>query len=171
MKIEANVFKVAEATKTWTALVSSVETSPFWWFSELDSSEPGRDLLHWPPTVNKDRAFFRGIERDVQAKGASCPLSDAESNPAQGKRLSPTAVKWTGDNQFDFDFEAPCDGWAFLSQTALPGWRLFIAGEEQPLHRANETFMAWQVPKGRVVGYLKYAPFKALYEAMIGRWF
>ncbi len=167
---DAKVFRVAHHEENWTALAPYSPSSALWWFSDLGVNDPARDQLHWPPTVKKDRAFFRGVEWDWdKVKTVHCPQSNAESDPKRGRQFDPHAIKWTGDNEFRFQFQTDCEGWVFFSQSMLPGWRLFIDDQQQPLYRANGTFMAFQVPAGQITGYLKYAPFQTLYEGFVGR--
>jgi hypothetical protein len=48
--------------------------------------------------------------------------------------------------------------WLLMLDSDLPGWRVFVDGQEQPLHKANLVFRAVQVPAGEHRVRFAYEP-------------
>lgn len=85
-------------------------------------------------------------------------LADLDS-PKRGEgSFRPAAIGEYAPNRVTIDLGSGRGGWLVLNDVWFPGWTCRIDGVEVPVHRANHTFRAVQVPDGAKEAVFRFEP-------------
>lgn len=95
-----------------------------------------------------EHALFLAEPADGAAEGPALPLDGARVTRVGGGK--PTETR--------FDVASPAAGWLVVAEKHFPGWTATVDGADVPIHRANVTFRAVQLPAGRSAVVFVYAP-------------
>ena len=66
------------------------------------------------------------------------------------------------------DVDIACDGWIFISQNLLPGWRAFDENQKEvPLYPINASFLSVNLSKGKHHLEFFFTPWAALFKTFL----
>ncbi len=160
---EQAVFNVEKGENNTLFLIPKSMPSPVWFFSKLEKWNQEASRLHWPPKVNTERPFMGG----VQIKFSDFPVYECATNQ-KPEKIKEESLYLVNENHLMLDVETNCEGWIFISQNLLPGWRAYDADKKEiPLYFMNEALMSVNVKKGKHHIEFQYNPWTALFKTFV----
>jgi len=75
-------------------------------------------------------------------------------------------IKKYSENEVDITINTPSNVILVLSDNHYPGWKAYVDDKDTKIHRANYTFRAIEIPKGKHVVIFKYQP-ESFYKGFV----
>lgn len=130
-----------------------------WSILKRNNTLPRSNLVHNFEIIKNDTAILeRLFDPSFDYKNTILLEDDPQLSYVPGTSSGRIHTKKYMENQVYLQLESPINNILLLTDNYYPGWKAYIDGSETKLYRANYSFRAIEIPKGKHNILFQYQP-------------